>query len=218
MGVSWKVPVFPSGRRICTGVERTRGGEGIDSAGEHASRRAVVAGDVGVEQRPDEHAVEFPDMFGDTYPAEGHRASELLRELARSPVREAPLGEGASVGRFVVVRSIGRGGFGIVYEARDPELGRRVPVKVMRTRGAAADRVSMAVEAILRHEAETAARRNHAERRDVARIWSRRGWPHSALDARHGRDTATREGPDPCADRRTSAHSQGRDEALRCTF
>jgi WD40 repeat protein len=44
----------------------------------------------------------------------------------------ATLAEGAMVGRFVIVRQLGAGGMGTVYEARDPELSRSVAVKLMR--------------------------------------------------------------------------------------
>ena len=35
------------------------------------------------------------------------------------------------LGDFTILREIGRGGMGIVYEAIDPRLGRRVAIKVM---------------------------------------------------------------------------------------
>src|SRR5262249_40035326 len=37
----------------------------------------------------------------------------------------------AYIGRFEVVREIGHGGMGEVYEARDPRLGRRVAIKLI---------------------------------------------------------------------------------------
>ncbi|HYD42972.1 MAG TPA: protein kinase [Anaeromyxobacter sp.] len=62
--------------------------------------------------------------------------SALLLELARLPARRAAwereLAPGETVGRFELVRELGRGGFGIVYEARDRELGRSVAFKAVR--------------------------------------------------------------------------------------
>jgi hypothetical protein len=50
--------------------------------------------------------------------------------LARPPDRL--LEPGDTVGRYVVQRLIGVGGMGVVYEARDPELNRKVAIKLLR--------------------------------------------------------------------------------------
>src|SRR5450755_4582569 len=46
----------------------------------------------------------------------------------------AALGRGAIIGRFVVIGLVGRGGMGEVYGAYDPELDRKVAVKLLRVR------------------------------------------------------------------------------------
>jgi eukaryotic-like serine/threonine-protein kinase len=82
----------------------------------------------------------------------------LLKALAAIPermeVEPSPLAPGTVVGRFEVLREVGRGGFGIVYEARDRELGRSVAFKLVRS-----SRRSLADQ--LLHEAETVARLSH---------------------------------------------------------
>jgi tetratricopeptide (TPR) repeat protein len=87
--------------------------------------------------------------------------SALLEELARAPAGvggawESWLRPGAVVGRFELVRELGRGGFGVVWEARDRQLGRSVAFKAVRP----GDRAGAREERLLR-EAEAAARLSH---------------------------------------------------------
>jgi eukaryotic-like serine/threonine-protein kinase len=57
-------------------------------------------------------------------------SGEILAEAA------AQLPQGAKLGRYVVIDRVGAGGMGVVYAAYDPELDRKVALKVLR-RGAA---------------------------------------------------------------------------------
>jgi eukaryotic-like serine/threonine-protein kinase len=82
--------------------------------------------------------------------------TDLLRQVAAVPetpeAEPAPLLPGAIIGRFEIVRELGRGGFGVVYEARDRELGRQVALKLVRSGAAAAEdgKVAREAEAIAR--------------------------------------------------------------------
>jgi tetratricopeptide (TPR) repeat protein len=83
--------------------------------------------------------------------------SALLEELAEAP--EVRPGTGIAPGtviggRFEVLRELGRGGFGVVFEARDRDLGRLVAVKVVRARRGVDP-------GMLRGEAEAAAALHH---------------------------------------------------------
>ncbi len=92
-----------------------------------------------------------------------HALTRLLEELARTPESQIAqawqkkLSPGEVVGRFELLREAGRGGFGVVYEARDMQLGRLVAFKALRP-GRPLDQKQ--VES-LRREAEAAAQLNH---------------------------------------------------------
>jgi TolB-like protein/tetratricopeptide (TPR) repeat protein len=87
--------------------------------------------------------------------------SALLEELARIP--EAPadtawlprLEPGLRIGRFELRQELGRGAFGVVFEALDGELGRQVAFKILKP-----GRDDLGAEQ-LRREAEIVARLTH---------------------------------------------------------
>jgi tetratricopeptide (TPR) repeat protein/predicted Ser/Thr protein kinase len=71
--------------------------------------------------------------------------------------RVVELERGATVGRYVVLSRVGAGGMGVVYAAYDPELDRRVALKILMPRGG--DRT--AARARLLREAQALARLSH---------------------------------------------------------
>ena len=98
--------------------------------------------------------------------------SALLAELVAAPPGAQPkapggtppapwervLRPGARIGRFELGRELGRGGFGVVFEARDMTLGRRVAFKAIRPGPRAGD---PAREELLRREATAVAALQH---------------------------------------------------------
>jgi serine/threonine protein kinase len=70
------------------------------------------------------------------------------------------VGPGASVSRYVVLERIGMGGVGVVYAAYDPELDRKVAIKLLQVQQVADERASMGGARLLR-EAQALARLTH---------------------------------------------------------
>ncbi|MCB9569165.1 MAG: serine/threonine protein kinase [Myxococcales bacterium] len=82
-------------------------------------------------------------------------------EPAPGPVdADASLAVGAIVGRYVVVSTLGAGGMGVVYAAYDPELDRRVALKLLRAE-IAGSRSQSEAQARLVREAHALAKLSH---------------------------------------------------------
>jgi tetratricopeptide (TPR) repeat protein len=76
------------------------------------------------------------------------------------PSMEALLPPGARLGRYVVLSLLGMGGLGVVYEAYDPELDRRIAVKLLR-RLSPDEETATAGRELLQREARALAKLSH---------------------------------------------------------
>jgi tetratricopeptide (TPR) repeat protein len=72
-----------------------------------------------------------------------------------------PLERGATLGRYVVLDVIGSGGMGVVYAAYDPELDRKLAIKLMHPDAAAGSRSGTEGRARLLREAQALASLSH---------------------------------------------------------
>ncbi len=75
-------------------------------------------------------------------------------------VNEAMLVRGEHVGRYLILACIGQGGMGVVYAAHDPELDRKVALKLLRV-GSSDKAVAGELRTRLLREAQALAQLNH---------------------------------------------------------
>lgn len=92
------------------------------------------------------------------------------------------------VDHFKVIRPIGQGGMGAVFLARDTKLGRRVALKIVRSRLAGSDRAI----ARFQKEAETTARFSHPNIVTIHAVGEHRGMPYLALEYVPGQSLSER--------------------------
>jgi WD40 repeat protein/serine/threonine protein kinase len=131
--------------------------------------------------------------------AERRRAARALsREVRRSgstlpdPAGERSLPPG-EVGQYVVLGEVGRGGMGVVYEARHRDLRRLVALKMILAGGFASE----VQRERFRREAELAARVQHPHIVQVYEVGLHDGRPFLAMEWVAGGTLADRLGGDP---------------------
>ncbi len=109
----------------------------------------------------DEYCARYPDLAEEIRDLLGamveiEQVEEDLRESQAPAPSSAPLA-GHHVGDYHILREVGRGGMGVVYEAEQVSLGRRVALKILPIHGA---QDSKALERF-RREARSAAKLHH---------------------------------------------------------
>ncbi len=135
------------------------------------------------------HAGELPDREALLAAHPEHadalaRFLDLLAEIETTP--RAADRPPARLGEFRILREIGRGGMGVVYEAEQPSLRRRVALKVLPPALAHDPRVL----ARFRREAEAAGRLRHPNIVPVFSVGESGGVPFFAMELVEGRSLA----------------------------
>ncbi|WP_437333896.1 serine/threonine-protein kinase [Sorangium sp. So ce394] len=130
--------------------------------------------------------------LGEVEPSEGARLLRALAEVEPSedarPLRALAEGEPIHGTPYVVVRLLGQGGMGEVYEVEHRELGRRFAVKLLHRCHAGRSDLS----ARMRAEARAIARLRHRSLPEVFDLGTTRGGrPYFAMELLEGRDLRT---------------------------
>ena len=123
-----------------------------DALAAFAEGRIAPDAHAGIE----EHLADCPDCRAILVQAAGVERAHGMPS-GDDDVDPEGLAPGARVGRYVVERLIGRGAMGAVYAASDPDLDRRVAVKLLRA-NALTDAARQRTRARLLREAQAMAR------------------------------------------------------------
>lgn len=168
----------------CPDIERIRGS--LPEAPSAASRRQIDEHVAGCETCRAEASLKADESSGF---AETLRRSDAPGVPAPgAPVAietSAPLPYGAPIGRYLVLHRLGSGGMSVVYAAFDPQLDRKVALKLLRT-----DAVPFGGQAVLENEARALARLSHPNVVAVHDVGAVQGQVYLAMELVDG-DTLT---------------------------
>lgn len=153
---------------------------------EAADRETALADLLGVEVELRQDGGEQPQVaeYRQRFPQHAAQVLAVFGELqARVPFHRPSLGPGTVVGDFRLGRELGRGGMGIVYEAEQLLLGRRVALKVL----APDRRASSNARARFVREARAAASLHHTNIVPVLEVGEHEGTLFYAMQLIRGR-------------------------------
>jgi serine/threonine protein kinase len=157
-----------------------------------ALREYQAAVDAGQRPTRKEFLSRYPEIAGEL--GDCLAGLELLRSAAprltgpeqRPALPESALAPEGTLGDFRLVREIGRGGMGVVYEAVQLSLGRRVALKVLPLAATFDGRQLQRFE----NEARAAAHLHHGNIVPVFAVGNERGVPYYAMQFIDGRSLA----------------------------
>jgi len=107
-----------------------------------------------------------------------------VKTMLPSPETDAVLAPDGRFGRYTIVRMLGMGGMGVVYEAQHTDLRKRVALKVMKGELAA----NAEARARFLREGEAAARIRHPHVVDVNDVGTHEGRPFLVMEYLEGED------------------------------
>ena len=132
---------------------------------------------------PDDGVLDEEQLLREAKPTQDDPAAALMRDKLRQELVDA-VATPVKLGRFALLRVIGRGGMGVVYAAYDDVLDRKIALKVLQ------EDAGSGVAAIVR-EAQALAALSHPNVVSVFEVSSDRGRPYIAMELVDGPDLKT---------------------------